>query len=249
MKTVKFGLRVKGTDELLKYTMFTIKGSEEEKDVYELSENGENEWLLEDVNAVRMALKEEVKWFQTSFEIPLIKQNKEELEVVQVTQIMKVEVYDENSIYENLDNYHRQKVEEAMRKLEMEEMTKPKQEEFEEETIEFVSTVKEVEPKTELPTQLEESNIAVAEKGHTIKAKVKCLKDIPKEMGSVRLKSDPVSNCFREGKSYLAYTRNEKLFIMNEDKVPEFICNAKEEKKWEDNFFFNSHFVIEEYLG
>lgn len=249
MKTVKFGLRIKGTDKLLKYSKISIAEKEGTMEIYELSESGHNEWLQDDLELVRNAIKVENQWYKSSKELPLIKLAKEELEIVQITKIIRIEVCNEKLNYQDDDRYHLQKVEEAMKMLAKTTPDASKDVQVgstNEANIFYADDIKSQKPKVE--TVKMTVPVGIAEKLHVGKAKVRCLKDIPKDMGSVRLKSDPVSSCFKEGKFYLAYTKNHKLFIMNDDKIPEFICNATLEKHWEDNHFFKTHFEVEEYI-
>lgn len=243
MKTVKYGLRVKDTDDLLQLKVIEIKGNVENSTVYMLGKEGNQDWLLENVEEVKEALNRSTYWYDSTEKRPYITVSKEQLEIVEVSEIKRVDVYAPRSIYEDLDSYHRQKVEEALKRHTIEKEKKIEQtsnqetEEPVKEMIEFFS-----------PTTPQYTQSTSVQERKTIKAKVKCIKDIPKEIGSVRMKSDPVSLCFKEGKHYLAYVKQEKLFIMNDDKVPEFICNAPSEELWEQNIFFERHFVVEEYL-
>lgn len=251
MKNKKFGLRIKDTDELLRCEMVRIKSQNETKAVYLLGQKGEQEWLLDSAEEVKEALNNPTGWHDSSEKHPYITTPKETLEIVEVTEIKRMDVYTEKSIYEDLDSYHRQKVEEALKRHTIE--IEKKNEEIEDQSTEDMTNHFTEEPTIEeiqffAPVKKPEEN-GVATLSKTVKAKVRCIKDIPKEMGSIRLKSDPVSFCFKEGKHYLAYVKQNKLFMMNEDKVPEFICNAPSEESWEDNIFFKRHFVIEDYLN
>lgn len=244
MKTIKYGLRIKDTDCLLHVKVIEIKGEQENNTVYSLEREGDQLWLLERAEDVKEALNQQTNWYDTTFNHPYITVSKDQLEVVEVSEIKRVDVYSPHSIYEDLDSYHRQKVEEALKRHAMEKERKTAS------TIKDASAEKPVEEMIEFfsPKVEEKTNLTTVQEKRTIKAKVKCIKDISKEMGSVRMKHEPISLCFKEGKHYLAYVKQEKLFIMNEDKVPEFICNAQSAESWQENIFFEKHFVIEEYI-
>lgn len=255
MKTKKYGLRIKDTDILLQYSVVKVNGSEEKHTVFLLGKTGDQEWLLDSAQEVKEVLNNPyVSWYESTENHPYITLSKDLLEVVEVTEIKRIDTYTEQSIYDDLDSYHRQKVEEALQRYNVEK-EKKHEEMINEGTIEETSEIQEDISGEELnetmsfvsPKNIKDTHdVATATK--TVKAKVKCVRPIPKELGSVRLKSDPVSYCFKEGKHYLAYVKQEKLFMMNEDKMPEFVCNAPTDEPWQENIFFKRHFVIEEYL-
>ena len=115
MKSVKYGLRMKNSDDLLKCKIVEIKGNEEKETVYLLGKEGEQHWLLDDVEEVKKALETQTNWYESSQKRPYITLSKELLEIVEVSEIKRVESYSSRSIYEDLDSYHRQKVEEALK--------------------------------------------------------------------------------------------------------------------------------------
>lgn len=242
MKTIKYGLRIKNTDDLLQIKVIEIKGNQENDTVYLLEAVGDGPWLLENADEVKEALNRQTNWYDSTLNCPYIAVSKNQLEVVEVSEIKRINVYSPNSIYEDLDSYHRQKVEEALKRHEVEKEKKTKY------TIKDENTEKPVEEMMEFFSPAVAENLTPVQEKRTIKAKVKCIKDIPKEIGSVRMKSDPISFCFKEGRHYLAYIKQEKLFIMNEDKVPEFVCNAPTTEVWGKNIFFERHFAVEEYI-
>lgn len=250
MKNIKFGLRIKETGVLLKCSKLVIKNNEEEINVFLLNEKKGEDWLLDNYEDIKNALEKQAKWFESDENSPLMKIKEEEIEIIQVIGEKKVELYKEPSRYNNMDLYHQNKVEEALKFMSQKDKGQNGAVSLGGLESNFV--------RPELNTQKEEVSInpisvqtmtteePVIKK--TLKMKVKCLKDLTQEMGSVCLKTDPISYSFKKGKYYLAYLKNDNLYIMNEDRIPEFICKAKEEE-WKDSLFFKEHFYIEEYIN
>lgn len=287
MREYKYGLRIKDSDTILKYKTISLSGNGETKEIYELTESGKECWLLSNVEDVKAALEETVSWYRSTYNKPVIKYSKYQLEIVQVNKQEIVEKYNEYADQEKLSEYHKQKVEMALRMKSIDDSKKALEAESKDVTeksiprsndelaskisesvnmnleldnvaSEFhINSISEVnseveelkEVKSFLQTKEKEQPkiepVKQLVKGIT-KIKVQCLKSIPKEWGSLDAAS--VANCFEKGKLYLGYTKNGKFYVINEDKVPEFICNDTENKKWEDNFFFRSHFDIVEYI-
>ena len=239
---VKFGLRIKGHESLLKYKMLEIKGLDGITQIFELDQVGVSDWLVESLETVNHALREKTYWYNASFERPMIVHSISDLEIVKVDQVAHIQ---EMVDADDLDNEDvltiLEKLEDSEESLELEKETTHGEKAIEKkESTEVNDDEKEERVGEEIKfTENQKSDF---------KVKVKCYKSIPKEMGSVRFESDPIYNCFVSGKIYLAYIRNQKLYMMNEDKIPEFICNATEESSWEDNFFFKSHFSVLEYI-
>lgn len=238
---VKFGLRIKGHESLLKYKVLEIKGLDGTTQIFELDQVGINDWLLESLEAVNNVLSEKTYWYNTNFERPRILYAINDLEIVKVDQVAQIqEMVDTKYLDDDVFT--------ILEKLE-------DNEESLDSNYEKSQSDKTIELKESPEVIVEEK--ATYKKGEKVfaenqksdfKVKVKCDKSIPKEMGSVRYESDPIYNCFVSGKTYLAYIKNQKLYMMNEDKIPEFICNATEESNWEENFFFKSHFSVLEYI-
>lgn len=281
MRENKYGLRLKESDSILKYKVINLTGNGQTLQIFELTDQGEQDWVLPNVEDVKQALKERASWYVSSYQSPLINYPKHQLEIVQIDKYEKVEKYNEYTDRDKLNEYHQNRVELAMKVLSLEEEKKKAEQLMDAEIAEAASPLQQepmfakfatakapkIQEKIQelVPHQLnqkeptegtsKEPNTPTAPsvdeapkqlvKGIS-KIKVHCLKNIPKEWGS--LDSDSASNCFVQGKYYLGYTKKGKFYVINEDKVPEFICNDSEDKKWEDNFFFRSHFDITEYI-
>jgi hypothetical protein len=221
---------------------------------------------------VQRVLKEKVPWYKSTYERPIIKVNSAALEIVQVNHFMELETYNESHDKKNSEECHIKKIEKTLELLSRgtnnseeekvlgsnERSPKELNESGAKSGLDFFNNIKtnlDTFPKnkqSDLKNSVERENAVktLTEKREIsdgAKVKVQCMKSIPKELGSVTLKKGTVLNCFEENKKYLGYVKNEKLFIINEDKVPEFICNVG--KEWNDNFFFKKHFEIIQYIS
>ena len=74
--------------------------------------------------------------------------------------------------------------------------------------------------------------------------KLFCLKSISRDLDNILVPSTPEVHCFVEGKYYLSYIKDNKLYALNEDEIPELICKVPSDKGIEDDLYFQEHFSI-----
>lgn len=215
MNGFTYGLRRKGKKDLLKCKKTIIKNSKEEIECYILNEKKGKDWILGDIKKVKNMLEKNELDDEINFESPINNYNREQIEIVRVTEF---------------------------KKLETRFGTKKNTNQMYEKDIKAINY--EVEKKHNLKEEKKESleELLNVELGNELR--LECIKDVSKQIGYVRFKDEPNAICFRKGNNYSAFIEGKSLYAINEERVKELICTKVKDKEKIESIFFNKHFKL-----